>query len=129
MPSSPTSCRSHRGRRARTSSTSWPSSASRVGRRSRRGLPRSLRAREPTGELRRARGAGSAGLRSDGLYEHPHGVRAEDQALRLAIEGEAAVEELRSLLAPVAAPITFGTVRAVAVEGGVDVEGVESRHV
>ena len=61
--------------------------------------------------------------------EHPHGVRAEDQPLWFAIEGEAAVEELRSLLAPVAAPITLGTVGAVAVEGGVDIEGVESGHV
>src|SRR4029077_5055595 len=68
------------------------------------------------------------GSRANGLHEHPHGVRAEDQALRLTIEGEAAVEELRSLLAPVAAPITFGTVGAVAVEAGVDVEGVESGH-
>ena len=69
------------------------------------------------------------GLRANGLHEHPHGVRTQDQALRLAIEGEAAIEELRSLLAPVATPITFGTVGAVAVKGGVDVEGVESGHV
>ena len=69
------------------------------------------------------------GARADGLHEHPNGVRAEDQPLRLAIEGETAVEELRSLLAPVAAPVAFGTVGAVAVEGREDVEGVESGHV
>ena len=54
---------------------------------------------------------------ADGLHEHPHGVRAEDQPLRLAIEGETAVEELRSLLAPVAAPVSVRAVGAVAVEG------------
>jgi hypothetical protein len=46
--------------------------------------------------------------------------------LGLAIEGETAVEELRTLLAPVTAPIGFGTVGAVAVEGREDVEGVMS---
>jgi hypothetical protein len=49
-----------------------------------------------------------------------------DQPLRLAVEGETAVEELRHLLAPVAAPIAFRTERAVAVERRIDVEGVES---
>jgi dihydrofolate reductase len=37
------------------------------------------------------------------------------------VQGDAAVEELRHLLAPVAAPIAFGAVRAVAVEPREDV--------
>src|SRR5829696_10169034 len=54
---------------------------------------------------------------------------AEHHPLLVAERGKAVVEQLRALLAPVAAPVAAGAVRAVAVEAGEDVEGVDSGHV
>src|ERR671920_2572784 len=67
--------------------------------------------------------------RAQQLQELPEGVGPKDHPLLLADYGEAVVEELGALLAPVAAPVARGGVGAVAVEGGEDVEGVGSGHV
>src|SRR5829696_3272596 len=53
---------------------------------------------------------------------------AEHHPLLVAERSKTVVEQLRALLAPVAAPVAAGAVRAVAVEAGEDVEGVESAH-
>src|SRR6266511_4397257 len=50
----------------------------------------------------------------------------EDHPLLLAVQGEAVVEQLRALLAPVATPVA--SVGAVAIEAGKDVEGIGSGH-
>src|SRR3954453_13421653 len=55
------------------------------------------------------------------------GVGPEDHPLLLAVQGEAVVEELRALLAPVAAPVTAAG-GAEAIEAGKDVKGVGSGH-
>src|SRR5262249_10201764 len=59
----------------------------------------------------------------------PEGGCSEDHAL-LGLEDCSAVrEQLRALLAPVAAPVAGLDVRAVAVKGGEDVPGVGGGHV
>src|SRR6266487_219105 len=66
------------------------------------------------------------------LIRVTHGSRAsdssgpEDHPLLRVVEGEAAIEQLRALLTPVAAPVAV--VGAVAVEAGKDVPGVGGSH-
>ena len=69
------------------------------------------------------------GARPQQLHEVPEGVRppAPSAAPRRTSRGGA--RGTRALLAPVAAPVPGGTVGAVAVEGGEDVEGVGRGHV
>src|SRR5919108_694001 len=71
---------------------------------------------------------GLLGARGQHPREHPIRVGPEDHPLLLAEQGEAVVEQLRALLAPVAAPVGAGPERAVAVEAGKDVEGVGGGH-
>jgi len=54
----------------------------------------------------------------------------EDHPLLLAVQGEATLEQLGALLAPVAAQAAApaAAVGAVAVEAGKDVEGVDRGH-
>src|SRR5207247_8421741 len=67
-----------------------------------------------------ARGHDAGGL--------PEGGGAEHHPL-LAVElGGAVLEQLRALLAPIAAPVRAFDERAVAVEGGEDVPGVDGGH-
>src|SRR3954453_23977175 len=55
------------------------------------------------------------------------GVGPEDHPLLVAVQGEAVVEQLRALLAPVAAPVAAAG-GAEAIQAGKDVEGVGSGH-
>ena len=59
---------------------------------------------------------GSVALDSVGpaqeVHELPEGVGPEDQPLVLAVLGEAALEELGTFLAPVAAPVALAVVGA-----------------
>src|SRR5215203_6802791 len=70
---------------------------------------------------------GLLGARSQHPREQPIRVGPEDHALLRAVRGEAVVEQLGALLAPVAGPVGAGG--AVAVEAGKDVEGVGRGHV
>ena len=69
---------------------------------------------------------GLLGARGQHLRERPICVGPEDHPLLLAVQGEAVVEQLGALLAPVAGPVAAGG--AEAVEAGKDVEGVGSGH-
>jgi hypothetical protein len=69
---------------------------------------------------------GLLGARGQHPRECPIRVRPEDHPLLLAVQGEATVEQLGALLAPVAGPVAAGG--AEAVEAGKDVEGVGSGH-
>ena len=69
---------------------------------------------------------GLLGARGQHLHERPERVRPEDHPLLRVVQGEAVVEQLGALLAPVAGPVGAGG--AVAVEAGEDVEGVGSGH-
>src|SRR5207302_8664853 len=55
------------------------------------------------------------------------GVGPEDHPLLVAVQGEAVVEQLRALLAPIAAPVAAAG-GAEAIEAGKDVEGVGGGH-
>src|SRR5579864_4023782 len=70
---------------------------------------------------------GLLGAGGQQLHELPVRVGAEDHPLLLAVQGEAALEQLGALLAPVAAPVA-SAVGAEAIEAGKDVEGVDSGH-
>src|SRR5207247_1931848 len=70
--------------------------------------------------------AGLLGARGQHPRERPIRVGPEDHPLLLVVQGEAVVEELGALLAPVAAPVAAGG--AEAVEAGKDVEGVGTGH-
>ena len=50
------------------------------------------------------------------------------RSVLLAVQGEAVLEQLGALLAPVAAPVAGLAVGAVAVEAGKDVKGVGRGH-
>src|SRR5450755_1306506 len=69
---------------------------------------------------------GLLGARGQHPRKRPVRVGPEDHPLLLAIEGEAVLEELGALLAPVASPVAAGG--AEAVEAGKDVECVGSGH-
>src|SRR6266511_4595188 len=69
---------------------------------------------------------GLFGARGQHPRERPIRVGPEDHPLLLAVQGKAVVEQLRALLAPVAAPVA--AVGAVAVKAGKDVEGIGSGH-
>ena len=69
---------------------------------------------------------GLIGARGQHLCEQPVGLGAEDHPLRLAVQGEAVVEQLGALL-PRWAPVAAAG-GAEAVEAGKDVEGVGSAH-
>ncbi len=70
---------------------------------------------------------GLLGARAQQLHHLPKGGGAEDHPLVRLVHGEAALEELGTVLAPVAAPVA-AAVRAEAVDGGDDVEGVDGGH-
>jgi hypothetical protein len=61
-------------------------------------------------------GLGLLGARGQHLRVRPIGVGPKDHPLLLAVQGEAVVEQLGALLAPVAAPVA--AVGAEAVEAG-----------
>jgi hypothetical protein len=63
------------------------------------------------------------------LHEHAERGRTEDHSLLALVCREPVVEELRSLLAPVATPVTGRSAGRVAVEAGEDVQGVGTGHV
>src|SRR6202035_4670808 len=67
---------------------------------------------------------GLLGARGQHPRERPVRVGPEDHPLLLVVQGEAVVEQLGALLAPVAAPVATGG--AEAVEAGKDVECVGS---
>src|SRR3954469_8630437 len=67
------------------------------------------------------------GARGQHARERPIGLGPEDHPLLLAVRGEAVLEELGALLAPVAAPVAAAD-GAEAVEAGKDVERVGSGH-
>src|SRR5215204_2509303 len=69
---------------------------------------------------------GLLGARGQHPCECPIRVGTKDHPLLLAIQGDAVVEELGALPAPVAGPVAAGG--AEAVEAGKDVEGIGSGH-
>src|SRR5215218_7719288 len=69
---------------------------------------------------------GLLGARGQHPRERPIRVGPEDHPLLLAVQGEAVVEQLGALLAPVAGPVAAGG--AEAVEAGKDVECVGRGH-
>src|SRR6476620_6266732 len=81
------------------------------------GLDRSDRCRHaPQPVVHRVVDPGLLGARAEELHELPEGGGSEDQPLVLAHPGETAVEELGTLLAPVAAPVAVGPVLTAASE-------------
>jgi hypothetical protein len=71
---------------------------------------------------------GQVGPAPQQLQEGAKGVGPEDHPLLGVVQGEAVVEQLGALLAPIAAPVAVTVVRPEAVEGGEDVEGVGRGH-
>src|SRR5207244_7018474 len=69
---------------------------------------------------------GLLGAQGQHPRERPVRVGPEDHPLLFAVQGEAVVEELRALLAPIAGPVAAGG--AEAVEAGKDVECVGGGH-
>src|SRR5919201_1589732 len=74
-----------------------------------------------------SRTSDSSVLRGQHPRECPIGVGPEDHPLLLAVQGEAVVEQLGALLAPVAAPVAAAD-GAEAIQAGKDVKGVGSGH-
>ena len=71
---------------------------------------------------------GLLGARGQHPCERPIRVGPEDHPLLLAVHGEAVVEQLGALLAPVAGPVAAGVGGAEAIEAGEDVERVGRGH-
>src|SRR5450432_3031425 len=71
---------------------------------------------------------GLLGARGNNIQKLLERGGSEDQPLLRVERGEAAAEQLGALLAPVAAPVAVGAIRAVAIKGRKDVESVGSGH-